>query len=96
MSANGMTPAIRAALAEAQKQIDSGLIQGIVFADTRSRKIQALGKQCIHPAEKMMTPDSRFDMASTGKVFTAGCCAVLIDQGELDPDQPFVRYLPEY
>ena len=91
-----MTPAIRNALAEAQKQLDSGLIQGIVFADTRNKRIEALGKQCIHPAEKMMTPDSRFDMASTGKVFTAGCCALLIDQGELDPDQPFVHYLPEY
>ena len=96
MNANRMDPAIRNALAEAQKQIDSGLIQGIVFADTRNKKIEALGKQCIHPAEKMMTPDSRFDMASTGKVFTAGCCALLIDQGELDPDQPFVHYLPEY
>ena len=84
------------ALAEAQKQIDSGLVQGMVFADTRSKKIEALGKQRIHPSVKMMTPASRFDMASTGKVFTAGCCALLIAQGKLDPDKPFVHYLPEY
>ena len=84
------------ALAEAQKQLDSGLIQGVVFADTRNKKIEVLGKQRIHPVEKMMTPDSRFDMASTGKVFTAGCCALLIVRGELDPDKPFVHYLPEY
>jgi len=96
MNADGMIPAIRNALAEAQKQIDSGLIQGIVFADTRNKKIEALGRQRIHPAEKPMTPDSRFDMASTGKVFTAGCCALLIAQGEMDPDKPFVHYLPEY
>ena len=44
----------------------------------------------------MMTADSRFDMASVGKVFTAGCCALLIAQGKLNPDLPFVRYLPEY
>ena len=41
-----------AAVEEARKQIDSGLIQGIVFADTRNRKIESLGKQCIHPSEK--------------------------------------------
>ena len=85
-----------AVLEEAQKQIDSGLIQGIVLADTRRRTIEALGKQCIHPSEKAMTAASRFDLASVGKVFTAACCALLIAQGRLDPEQPFVQYLPEY
>lgn len=90
------TSGAKDALEEAQKQIDSGLIQGAVFADTRSGIIEALGKQRIHPTEAMMTADSRFDMASVGKVFTAGCCALLIAAGKLDPDTPFVRYLPEY
>ena len=85
-----------AAVEEARKQIETGLIQGCVFTENRSRAITALGKQRIHPTVKMMTADSRFDMASVGKVFTAGCCALLIAQGKLNPDLPFVRYLPEY
>lgn len=95
-NATAVDPRNSAAAEEARKQIESGLVQGIVFADSRSGKIEALGKQRIHPTEAMMTADSRFDMASVGKVFTAGCCALLIAQKELDPDRPFVFYLPEY
>ena len=85
-----------AASEEALKQIESGLIQGCVFTENRSRKITPLGKQRIHPSEKEMTAASRFDIASVGKVFTAGCCALLVAQGKLEPDLPFARYLPEY
>lgn len=91
-----VNPRLEAALEEARNQVGSGLVQGLVFTDNRIREVAALGKQCIHPAEKMMTPDSRFDLASAGKVFTAGCCALLAARNELDPDAPFVRYLPEY
>ena len=81
---------------EARRQLESGLVQGIVFADSRSGTVTAMGKQTVHPAETPMTERSRFDMASVGKVFTAGCCALLAAQGKLDPDRPFVHYLPEY
>ncbi len=93
---NRLDECILSAKEEAQRQIDSGLIQGVVFTESRSRMLVSLGKQRIHPTEKTMTPDSRFDMASVGKVFTAGCCALLIAQGKLEPDAPFVHYLPEY
>ena len=53
-----------AATEEALKQIESGLIQGCVFTENRSRKITPLGKQRIHPSEKEMTAASRFDIAS--------------------------------
>ena len=43
-----------------------------------------------------MTVRSRFDMASTGKTFTASCLALLVCDGLLDPDAPFTRYLPEH
>ena len=43
-----------------------------------------------------MTVHSRFDIASVGKVFTAACCALLAADGELEPDAPFTRYLPEH
>ena len=84
------------AVEEARRQLESGLIQGVVFTDSRSGTVTAMGKQVTSPAEKAMTAHSRFDMASVGKVFTAGCCALLVAQNKLDPDQPFVRYLPEY
>ncbi len=83
---------------EALRQIQSGLIQGAVFTATGAEvyPVIAVGKQCIHPVEKPMTEHSRFDIASVGKVFTAGCCALLVADGRLDPDAPFVTYLPEY
>ena len=100
MSENRMDPAIRQrnrqeALAEAQKQIDSGLIQGGVFA-TLEQELAAFGLQDIGPRETVMTEDSRFDIASVGKVFTASCCACLISDGKLDPDAPFTEYLPDH
>ena len=91
-----MNNRIEAARQEALKQIDSGLIQGAVFTANGGMPVIAVGKQCIHPVERAMTERSRFDIASAGKVFTAGCCALLIADGKLDPDAPFVSYLPEY
>lgn len=87
---------LRAAREEAQRQVDSGLIQGAVFArlDAPGRII-AVGNQTAHPP-RPMTTNSRFDMASCGKVMTAGCCALLIAQGRLDPDAPFTKYYPEH
>lgn len=80
----------------AGQQIESGLIQGCVFAIGDEGPAIACGLQKIHPAEVPMSPDSRFDMASVGKVFTAACCACLAADGKLDVDAPFTRYLPEH
>ena len=79
-----------------EEQLKSGLIQGGVAASTRSEKIAAAGLQNVHPEAKAMTEHSRFDIASAGKVFTAGCAALLTEAGKLDPDAPFVKYIPEY
>ena len=87
---------VAAVSAEIRRQIDAGVIQGAVVAATGLPCPAAFGKQCIHPEERRMTVESRFDLASVGKVFTAGCCALLAAEGKLDPDAPFVRYLPEY
>lgn len=91
-----MKEKIEAARQEALRQIDSGLIQGAVFTASGGMPVVAIGKQCVHPVAKAMTEHSRFDLASVGKVFTAGCCALLAADGKLDPDAPFVTYLPEY
>ena len=42
------------------------------------------------------TPDTRFNIASLSKQFTAVLILRLVDEGLLDLDQPIATYLPEY
>jgi CubicO group peptidase (beta-lactamase class C family) len=87
---------VEAARREAQRQADAGLIQGGVVASTRTNEIIVVGRQCVKPAARPMTEHSRFDIASVGKVFTTACLARLIIEGQVDPDAPFTRYIPEH
>ena len=86
---------VRDALSEARNQMEAGLIQGGVFA-ALGLEPEAFGLQTVHPEAVPMTAESRFDMASVGKVFTASCCAALAAEGKLDPDAPFTEYLPDH
>lgn len=86
---------VRDALSEARNQMEAGLIQGGVFA-AQGREPVAFGLQTVHPEAVPMTAESRFDIASVGKVFTASCCAALAAEGKLDPDAPFTEYLPDH
>lgn len=86
---------LQEALEDAQAQIERGLIQGGVFATLEQEPV-AFGWQTMNPKKTAMTTDSRFDIASVGKVFTASCCASLVVEGKLDPDAPFTEYLPEH
>lgn len=79
-----------------RQMIRTQMIQGAVIGCSDSEEIFADGFQTVHPKETPMTRYSRFDIASTGKIFTAGCAALLICQGKLDPDAPFTKYLPEH
>jgi len=83
------------AATEVEQQIKDGLIQGAVIGTLEQEPV-AFGLQNVHPHEVPMTADSRFDIASTGKIFTAACCVRLIDEGRLDPDAPFTEYLPDH
>ncbi len=90
-------PQRAAATAEAQEQIDSRMIAGAVFArGGRGRSDPALGLQCWKPRQLPMTAESKFDLASVGKLFTASACVLLVCEGKLDPDAPFTKYLPEH
>ena len=80
---------------DAMRQIGGGLIQGAVFGRAGG-PLTALGFQCVSPRKIPMTEQSRFDIASVGKVFTAACCSLLAADGKLDPDAPFTEYLPEH
>jgi CubicO group peptidase (beta-lactamase class C family) len=42
------------------------------------------------------TLDTRFTLASMGKMFTATAIAQLVEQGKVALDSPIVRYLPDY
>lgn len=85
---------IERAKAEAQRQIDAGIIQGAVFAATNIPPTP-VGYQRIHPKKIPMTANSRFDIASVTKTFTAAACAILICDGKISPDTPFTKYLPK-
>ena len=86
---------LQEALEDAQTQLESGLIQGGVLATLEQEPV-AFGWQTVNPKKTAMTTESRFDIASVGKVFTASCCASLVIEGKLDPDAPFTEYLPEH
>ncbi len=89
-------PQRAAATAEAQEQIDSRMIAGAVFARADEDEVTALGLQCWKPRQLPMTAESKFDLASVGKLFTASACVLLVCEGKLDPDAPFTKYLPEH
>jgi len=42
------------------------------------------------------TPETRFALASMGKMFTAVSLAQLVEQGRVALDSPIVRYIPDY
>jgi len=42
------------------------------------------------------TPDTRFTLASTGKMFTAVAIAQLVERNRVALDSPVARYLPDY
>jgi CubicO group peptidase (beta-lactamase class C family) len=78
---------------EIQNQISSGLIQGAVVCTSLNETPIACG---IQSGSVPMSADSRFDIASVGKVFTAACVALLSLEGRIDLDAPFTEYLPDH
>lgn len=50
------------------------------------------------PADQQvpMRPDTIFDMASVSKLFTSIAVMQLVEQGQVDPDEPVATYLPEF
>src|SRR5690348_701300 len=45
--------------------------------------------------DNAMTPSSRHIVFSVSKSITATLAGVLVDRGQLDPDSPVTRYIPE-
>ncbi len=88
--------------AEVEKQMADGLFHGAVVAVGTSD--QLLYSRCWGWAQgtpKSADPvpmrlDSQFDVASITKTQTASALALLAAQGKLNPDAPFIQYLPEH
>jgi CubicO group peptidase (beta-lactamase class C family) len=58
---------------------------------------KAYGNYTYAPDAKKVTPASIFDLASLTKVFATSMCAMkCIDSGLIDPEDPVVKYLPEF
>ena len=90
--------------------ISDGIYAGLIAADADGGPIlleglqSFSGRDSVAPpisgsgavAPRPVTPETRCDIASVGKLFTASLCALLVAEGRLDPDAPFTDYLPEH
>lgn len=88
--------ALRAA-EEARQQFAYRLWGGCAFCSTGDPEVMTFGTRLHAPtAEEPLKPDALFDMMSVTKTFVALVCAQLVEEGLLDPDAPFTKYIPEH
>jgi CubicO group peptidase (beta-lactamase class C family) len=76
--------------------IADGIYAGLIVADADGGPILLEGLQCFQAKKLPVSEETRCDIASVGKLFTASMCALLVTDGKLDPDAPFTEYLPEH
>ncbi|WP_404947046.1 serine hydrolase domain-containing protein [Rhizobium terrae] len=77
------------------KRIPGGIL-GMVDLN-HGRMTRAMGAAQIVPAERPMTPDTWFDLASLTKViFTTTRILKLVDEGVIDLDAPIITHLPDF
>lgn len=81
------------AIADARAQGFSGVL--VVARDGKPVYQAAVG-EADREAHRAVTPDTRFNLASAGKMFTTVAVLQLVEQGKLDLDAPVGRYLPDW
>ncbi|MFM9029591.1 MAG: serine hydrolase domain-containing protein, partial [Opitutaceae bacterium] len=82
------------ARAIADRKIPGGVLW-IERAGEMHRRVY--GNRDLAPAPAATTEDTIYDAASLTKVLaTAPAVALLIERGQVDPDQPLARYLPAF
>ena len=80
--------------AEMNRCIDTGLYSGLAVG---SNRIAPLVAGCRTLDGRLpVTTETLFDLASVGKTQAAALCALLVADGQLDPDAPFTDYLTEH
>jgi CubicO group peptidase (beta-lactamase class C family) len=71
-------------------------IPGVVVGIYRDGELSILADGIGHlRAEWPMRPDNLFRIASISKVFTATVAMMLVDEGQLDLDEPVIAYVPD-
>ncbi|WP_439472870.1 serine hydrolase domain-containing protein [Brevundimonas sp.] len=86
-------------------RLDAAVEQLIIDADFSGalmlkRGDQILYQRAVGQADRVFGVanriDTRFNVASLGKMFTATAILRLVEQGRIDLDAPILRYLPDY
>ena len=76
--------------------MEAGIFTGAAFARSDRGPAVYLGWQGRGPETGAVDARTRFDAASLTKTVTAAVLARLVEAGKLDPDAPFVKYLPDH
>jgi D-alanyl-D-alanine carboxypeptidase len=86
-------------------RMDAAVERAIIDADFSGALMLKRGDQVVYQrvagqAERVFGAanriDTRFNVASIGKMFTATAILRLVEQGRVDLDAPVLRYLPDY
>lgn len=108
VAAHGPLERTRGVAAETAAEIDrivkeglaEGQMAGAVVVAASSTEIlfaDAYGHRQLEPQTKPMTLETLFDLASITKPVATACSVMkLVELGEVDPDAPVARYLPEF
>ncbi|RZJ30622.1 MAG: class A beta-lactamase-related serine hydrolase [Brevundimonas sp.] len=91
--------------ADIAARIDAAVDRAVVESDFSGALMLKQGDRIVYQravgqAEKVFGADNRldtrFNVASIGKMFTATAILRLVEQGRVDLDAPVLRYLPDY
>lgn len=83
--------------ARLEAECQKGEFSGVVMASRKGTTLLAKACGLARRADNLPnTLDTRFNLASMGKLFTAVAIAQLEEQGKLSFDDPILKYLPEY
>lgn len=88
--------ALARARAEALDQMKRGFFTGAAFARSAWGEAGFVGWQGRGPETGAVDERTLFDAASVTKTIVAAVLALQVVEGKLDPDAPFVRYLPDH
>jgi CubicO group peptidase (beta-lactamase class C family) len=91
------TDTLDSALAARMEQaVAAGFSGSVLVADGTHVLFERSYGQAASPGAAPVQADTRFNLGSTGKLFTSVAIMQLVQQGRLDLDAPIGRYLPEW
>ena len=88
--------ALARAKVEALAQMEKGFFTGAAFARSDRGEAGYVGWQGRGPETGAVDARTLFDAASLTKTIVAAVLALQVVEGRLDPDAPFIRYLPDH